>query len=211
MAIAVHQGRLGEVDLVAMAPPVLFRVAATGDAVAVRLVARQAEEVCVMAVTAMRQLRLDAAGTVIVLGGGLLQAGDPLLTGEIEARFTLEAPGAILRVADVPPVAGAALLGLDHLGASPGAAPRLRQSLGTALPEEFFNLVTRAARRAPCTYGGWLRAARRAPASEQPRDLASCGGSRRTRDPPRAWTAPPGSKAMTGRRDFVLHATGAGR
>src|SRR5260370_32760655 len=141
VAIAGLQGRLGEVDLVAMAPPVLFRVAATGDAVAVRLVARQAEEVCVMAVTAMRQLRLDAAGTVIVMGGGLLQAGNPLLTREIGARFTLEAPGAILRVADVPPVAGAALLGLDHLGASPDAAPRLRQSLATALPEEFSSLV----------------------------------------------------------------------
>jgi N-acetylglucosamine kinase-like BadF-type ATPase len=128
VTVAVHQGRLGEGDLVAMAPPVLFRVAATGDAVALRLVARQAEEVCVMAVTAMRQLGMPADGTVIILGGGLLQAGDPLLSREVEARFAREAPGAIIRVADVPPVAGAALLGLDHLGVSPDAAARLRQS-----------------------------------------------------------------------------------
>lgn len=126
VAIAVHQGRLGEVDLVAMAPPVLFRTAATRDAVAVRLVARQAEEVCVMAVTAMRQLGLAPARTVIILGGGLLQAGDPLLTREIEARFTVDAPGAILRVADVAPVTGAALLGLDHLGLGAAAGQRLR-------------------------------------------------------------------------------------
>jgi N-acetylglucosamine kinase-like BadF-type ATPase len=127
-AIAVHQGRLGEGDLLAMAPPVLFQAAAAGDAVALRLLARQAEEVCVMAVTAMRHVRLDAAGTVIVLGGGLLQAGDPLLTRELQGRFAARAPGSSLRVADVPPVAGAALLGLDHLGLGAVAEERLRQS-----------------------------------------------------------------------------------
>jgi N-acetylglucosamine kinase-like BadF-type ATPase len=131
VTVAVHQGRLGEADLVAMAPPVLFRVAAAGDEVALRLVARQAQEVCVMAVTAMRQLGMPAAGTVIVLGGGLLQAGDPLLSGEVEACFARDAPGAIIQVADVPPVAGAALLGLDHLGVNPTAAQRLRQSFAT--------------------------------------------------------------------------------
>jgi N-acetylglucosamine kinase-like BadF-type ATPase len=140
VAVAVHQGRLGEGDLVAMAPPVLFRVAATGDKVALHLVARQAEEVCAMAVTAMRQLGMSAAGTVIVLGGGLLQAGDPLLSREVEARFAMEAPGATIRVADVPPVAGAALLGLDHVGVSPDAAQRLRQSFATALSRRVFDL-----------------------------------------------------------------------
>jgi N-acetylglucosamine kinase-like BadF-type ATPase len=133
-AIAVHQGRLGEGDLVAMAPPVLFQAAATGDAVALRLLARQAEEVCVMAVTAMRQVGLDAAATVIVLGGGLLQAGDPLLTRELRRRFAVDAPGSVLRVADVPPVAGAALLGLDHLGLRAVAEERLRQSFAAGLP-----------------------------------------------------------------------------
>ena len=132
VTVAVHQGRLGEGDLIAMAPPVLFRVAAAGDAVAARLVARQASEVCTMAVTAMRHLEIPAAGTVIVLGGGLLQAGDPLLSREVAACFAAQAPGAIIRFADVPPVAGAALLGLDHLGL--GAAPkqRLRQSLAAS-------------------------------------------------------------------------------
>jgi N-acetylglucosamine kinase-like BadF-type ATPase len=128
VAIAEHQGRLGEADLVAMAP-VAFRVAASGDPVARRLVARQAEEVCAMAVAAMRQVSLPAAGTIVVLGGGLLQARDPLLSREIEARFAAEAPGAILRVADIPPVAGAALLGLDHLGLRGAPSRRLRESL----------------------------------------------------------------------------------
>jgi N-acetylglucosamine kinase-like BadF-type ATPase len=131
VTVAIHQGRLGETDLVAMAPPVLFQVAATGDGVALRLVARQAQEVCVMAVTAMRQLGMNTAGTEIVLGGGLLQAGDPLLSRELEASFAMDAPGAIIRVASVPPIAGAALLGLDHLGVSVAAKERLRQSFAT--------------------------------------------------------------------------------
>ena len=61
-----------------------------------------------------------------MLGGGLLTARDPLLTGEIEARLAREAPGAVVRIIDVPPVAGAALLGLDQAGAGPDAQQRLR-------------------------------------------------------------------------------------
>jgi hypothetical protein len=84
-----------------------------------------------MAVTAMRQLGMNTAGTEIVLGGGLLQAGDPLLSRELEVSFAMDAPGAIIRVASVPPIAGAALLGLDHLGVSVAAKERLRQSFAT--------------------------------------------------------------------------------
>jgi N-acetylglucosamine kinase-like BadF-type ATPase len=123
VAIAVHQGRL--TDLITVVP-VLFAVAAAGDAVARRLVARQAEEVAVMAVTAMRRLGLPSEGTTVVLGGGLLQARDPLLASAIDSEFATRAPGAILRVAEVPPMAGAALLGLDYLGVGAEAAQCLR-------------------------------------------------------------------------------------
>jgi N-acetylglucosamine kinase-like BadF-type ATPase len=125
VAIAVHQGRLAYDDLITVVP-VLFTVAAAGDEVARGLVARQAEEVALMAVTAMRRLDLPAAGTTVVLGGGLLQAGDPLLASALDGEFAARAPGAVLRVAEVPPVAGAALLGLDHLGIGAAAARRLR-------------------------------------------------------------------------------------
>ncbi|MBO0788975.1 MAG: hypothetical protein J2P33_23195, partial [Actinobacteria bacterium] len=37
-----------------------------------------------------------------------------------------QAPQALMRVTDVPPVAGAALLGLDRTGAGPAAQQRLR-------------------------------------------------------------------------------------
>jgi N-acetylglucosamine kinase-like BadF-type ATPase len=126
VAIAVHKGKLGEDDLLRLTS-VLFTVAAAGDPVARDLVERQAEEICVMAVTAMRRLGLPASGTPVVLGGGLLEARDKLLTRAVEERLATAAPGAAPRVVDIPPIAGAALLGLDYLGADVGAARRLRR------------------------------------------------------------------------------------
>lgn len=126
VAIAVHKGKLIEDDLLRLTS-VLFTVAAAGDPVARGLVERQAEEICVMATTAMRRLRLPAAGTPVVLGGGLLEARDTLLTSAVEERIASAAPGAVPRVVDIPPIAGAALIGLDFIGAGPDAASRLRQ------------------------------------------------------------------------------------
>ena len=125
VAIAVHKGNLGYDDLLRLTP-VLFAVAAAGDPVARDLVRRQADEICLMAVTAMGRLGLAPAGTPVVLGGGLLEARDPVLLAAIERRLAADAPGAVPRVVDVPPVAGAALLGLDHIGAGPAAERRLR-------------------------------------------------------------------------------------
>jgi N-acetylglucosamine kinase-like BadF-type ATPase len=64
----------------------------------------------------------------VVLGGSLLTARDPLLTGAIRGQLAKTIPGADVRIAEVPPIAGAALLGLDHVGAPPAAAARLRES-----------------------------------------------------------------------------------
>jgi N-acetylglucosamine kinase-like BadF-type ATPase len=131
VVIAVHQRRLAYDDLLTVVP-VLFTVAAAGDAVARSLVARQAEEVAIMAVTVMRRLDLPSRGTTVVLGGGLLQARDPLLASAMDSEFGTRAPGSILRVAEVPPVAGAALLGLDHLGIGAAGTRRLRLSFAGA-------------------------------------------------------------------------------
>ena len=62
----------------------------------------------------------------MVLGGSLMTARDPLLTSGIAERFAARLPGAEVRIVDVPPVTGAALLGLDYVGAPAGAAARLR-------------------------------------------------------------------------------------
>jgi N-acetylglucosamine kinase-like BadF-type ATPase len=126
VSIAFHLGELGEDDLIRL-PAVLFEAAAAGDAIAASMVERQAEEICAMAVTAMRRLDLDGAlGIPVVLGGGVLEARNPLLTDAITRRLAAAAPGAAARVVDTSPVTGAALLGLDYLNAGPIAARRLR-------------------------------------------------------------------------------------
>ena len=123
VAVAVHKGVLGETDLIQLTA-VLFAVAADGDPVARSLVDRQAAEICVMAAAALRQLGMPPAGVPVVLGGGVLESRDPLLLSEIDRHLAEAAPGATSRLLDVPPIAGAALLGLDYLGAP--TAPKLR-------------------------------------------------------------------------------------
>jgi N-acetylglucosamine kinase-like BadF-type ATPase len=111
VAIAVRAGTFGRDELRRLTP-VLFAAAGSGDPVATAVVERQAEEICVMALTAMRRLGLDSAP--VVLGGGVLEARDPLLSAGIGRRLAAAGcgPG---RVVDAPPVTGAALLGLDFL------------------------------------------------------------------------------------------------
>jgi N-acetylglucosamine kinase-like BadF-type ATPase len=123
--VGLHTGTIGW-DRVLGLTSVLFEAAAGGDQVALDLVRRLADEVCVMAVAAMRRVGLEEQPLPVVLGGGLMTVRDPLLTAEITRRFAEEAPLASPRIVDIPPVGGAALLGLDYLGASPAARARLR-------------------------------------------------------------------------------------
>jgi N-acetylglucosamine kinase-like BadF-type ATPase len=125
VTLGIHLGKISKEDLLGLAPVVLAE-AREGDQVARDLVRRQAEEICVMAVVVMRRLGLIAGATPVVLGGGLMTARDPLLLTEITERITAAAPQATVIVVAVPPVAGAALLGLDHVGAGADAERRLR-------------------------------------------------------------------------------------
>jgi N-acetylglucosamine kinase-like BadF-type ATPase len=125
VTLGLHLGKISQGALRGLAP-VLLAVAGEGDEVARDLVRRQAEEICVMAVVAMRRLGLIEEPTPVVLGGGLMTARDPLLLSEITERITAAAPQASVSVVAVPPVAGAALLGLDHVGAGAEAERRLR-------------------------------------------------------------------------------------
>jgi N-acetylglucosamine kinase-like BadF-type ATPase len=128
VAIALHLGELSEADLLGLTP-VLFREAGLGDAIAHSLLDRQAREVALLARSAMRQLDLHDTPTQVVLGGGVLTARDPLLLKLIEQWMAREAPRGVVRVNDLPAIAGAALLGLDHLGGSPEAEQRVRDAL----------------------------------------------------------------------------------
>ena len=131
VAIAVHLGKISWDDLLGLTR-VLLEVASAGDQVARDVLEKLAEEIAVMAVTVMRRLGLTGLGTPVVLGGGVLEARNPFLVAAIERRLAIAAPDAVPRVVDVPPVAGAALLGLDFLGADPDAERRLRASVQLA-------------------------------------------------------------------------------
>jgi hypothetical protein len=81
-----------------------------------------------MAITAMRRLGLTVLATPIILGGGVMTARNAPLMDSILRQLAEAAPAAVVRVIDVPPIAGAALLGLDHVHAPAAAASRLRSS-----------------------------------------------------------------------------------
>ncbi|RZQ63779.1 N-acetylglucosamine kinase [Amycolatopsis suaedae] len=114
--------------------PVLFRVAATGDEVAQGVVDRLIEEVVVLATVTLRRLALTDGAPAVILGGGVLTGVGETVTGEIERRCRKVAPNAVVRVVDVAPVVGAALSGLDAVGADAAAKQRLRAS-SVAAPE----------------------------------------------------------------------------
>lgn len=133
VALGIHLGKIDKYMLLELAP-VLFAVADAGDGIAAGLVRHQAEEIAVMALTVMRRLGLTELATPVVLGGGVMRGRNASLTQQITDLVTAGAPHATVHIVDVPPVVGAALLGLDHTGAPPGAERRLRADYGKAQP-----------------------------------------------------------------------------
>ncbi|MFE0510593.1 N-acetylglucosamine kinase [Streptomyces sp. NPDC058964] len=106
--------------------PVLFETAARGDAVARSVVDRLAEEVVTLATVALSRLDLLDEETPVLLGGGVLTAGHPQLDDGVRDLLAARAPKAVPRVVTASPVLGAALLGLDRVGAGPAAQERAR-------------------------------------------------------------------------------------
>ncbi|MFE3454292.1 N-acetylglucosamine kinase [Nonomuraea sp. NPDC059194] len=126
VALDLHVGRRSRHQLLELTPG-LFKVAATGDEIALSLVTRLADEVVAMAVVCLNRLDLLGTPTEIVLGGGVLRARDPLLSALLDERFAKRAPSATQVIADLPPIAGAALSALDRLGAGEEVKQRLRE------------------------------------------------------------------------------------
>jgi N-acetylglucosamine kinase-like BadF-type ATPase len=128
VCVRIHLGQIGATDLHQLVP-LLFRVATAGDAVAAGLVARLADEISRMVLIAMRRLALSTSDTEVVLGGSVLTAGHTRLLDRLGELIRAGAPAARIRVIQARPVIGAALLGLDRIGADPAAHRRL---LGSA-------------------------------------------------------------------------------
>jgi N-acetylglucosamine kinase-like BadF-type ATPase len=124
-----HFNRLSRPRLGELAPLVLRAASQDGDPTAMRIVSRQADEIITLATTALRRLDLLVRPSVVVLGGGVLTSRDPLLHETIAEGLREHASQARIRVTEVAPVVGAALLGLDRLGADSAVVNRLRSSL----------------------------------------------------------------------------------
>jgi N-acetylglucosamine kinase-like BadF-type ATPase len=125
---ALHFGEMPRSRLHELVP-VLLRVAAAGDGPASSVVERLAEEVFLLARAALERLHLRDQPTDVVLGGGVLAARHPLLMEGVSRRLAAYAPRVNLLVVEDPPVVGAALLGLDALGATAGAKIVARDAL----------------------------------------------------------------------------------
>lgn len=125
VARRIYEGSMGSRRVEELAP-LVFEVAAEGDAVARAIVDRLADELATMAVAIARQLRVVRRPVDVVLTGGVFRATDPEFSARLEAGIRSAVPAArIARLRDRP-VLGAALLGLDELGMKPGGAAERR-------------------------------------------------------------------------------------
>lgn len=113
-----------------------MRVAAHGDATALGYVERQAMEIVVWARVALDRLGLLHQDTEVVLGGGVLRAGEPVLMDRIRTLAAAQLPAARLLVPRHHPVHGALLLGLDRLGSLGPEPPRATPPSAQALPAD---------------------------------------------------------------------------
>jgi len=116
--------------------PVVFAAAAAGDRAAGEIVDRQAGEVVAFAAAALRRLGLTRTDVDVVLGGGLLRAGQARLDARVRAGIHAVAPRCRIVVVDDDPVVGAGLLALDASGAAARAAARLRAGYRAAVRRE---------------------------------------------------------------------------
>jgi N-acetylglucosamine kinase-like BadF-type ATPase len=122
----IAQARVGELS------PIVFAAATEGDAVARSIVDRLADELVGMAAALIRRLRLGRHDPDVVLGGGVFRATDPAFYERLERGIRVAAPRARLVRQSAPPVAGAALLGLDRLAGAtvaPATSARVREAL----------------------------------------------------------------------------------
>jgi N-acetylglucosamine kinase-like BadF-type ATPase len=130
LAEAIHVGRIDQRRVIELAPLVLAEAA--DDAVAASIVARLAEEVVALARVALARLELTSEPVEVLLGGGVLQSADGSVLAAIRAGLEEVGPQISVRPTATPAIVGAALLGLDELGAGPDVQQRLRRELEAA-------------------------------------------------------------------------------
>jgi N-acetylglucosamine kinase-like BadF-type ATPase len=124
LAEAIHFGQISQRRVIELAPVVLAEAA--DDAVAAGIVQRLASEVVALARVALKRLDLLNEPAEVLLGGGVLQDADGALLAAIDRGLREHAPSVTVRPTASAAIVGAALLGLDELGADHEAERRLR-------------------------------------------------------------------------------------
>ncbi len=130
LAEAMHTGRIEQRRVIELAPLVLTEAA--DDAVAAELVQRLAAEVVALARVALIRLGLAGEPVEVLLGGGVLQDVDGDLLAAIDSGLRAAAPAVTVRPTASPAIVGAALIGLDELGADEQEQERARSELSAA-------------------------------------------------------------------------------
>lgn len=141
VARAFHVEELPMARIGELAPIVV--AAFDEDAVAASIVHRLVDEVVAFACAAVSRLGLSDADPDVVLGGRVLRALRPGLVERIAGGVEQVAPRARVVVARSEPIVGAALLGLDAIGADQGAKARARAELDDAVAELSTAIVER--------------------------------------------------------------------
>ena len=108
--------------------PLIFQVAAEGDAVAQEAIRWSGRELGNLAAGVIHQLGFEQLDFEVVLAGSLYDGG-PLLTEPLRATIRATAPGARLVRLTAPPVVGGVLLGMEQVGIQTAAVrQRLSES-----------------------------------------------------------------------------------
>jgi N-acetylglucosamine kinase-like BadF-type ATPase len=127
---AVYTGNIPYHRLFELAP-VLLDAAAAGDQLARDSANILADEIVAFITAAVRRLGLEDEVVEVVLGGGVFDTDDEGFHTRVATGVHRVAPMAQLIRLDAPPVLGAALLGLDAIGATPAAKASVRDALTT--------------------------------------------------------------------------------
>jgi N-acetylglucosamine kinase-like BadF-type ATPase len=128
LAEAIHRRKIPLSRVTELAPIV---VAEAGfDAAAAGIMDRLADEIAALTRVALERLALTGEPVEVLLGGGLIDAADGPLVEAVARRLQEVAPAATVKSTSSPPIVGAALLGLDELGADATSRERLRRELG---------------------------------------------------------------------------------
>ena len=114
----LYEGRIAHRRLEELAP--LLMAAAADDDVARAIVDRLADELAVMAIAIARRLRIARCEVDVVLTGGVFRATDRGFADRLDERVRAGVPHARTVRLRERPVLGAALIGLDAIGARVG-------------------------------------------------------------------------------------------